>query len=96
MTNKMRYLSLLLAVFCLAVFSTPAFSATLKININTATKAELVKLKGVGPKYAAAIIAYREGENKFEHPEDIMLVKGIGKKIFEANKDIIVVKDDDK
>lgn len=62
-----------------------------KININTAVKEELMKLDGIGPKYADRIIEYREKVAPFKAPEDIMKVKGIGKKIYEANKDRIVV-----
>jgi competence ComEA-like helix-hairpin-helix protein len=62
------------------------------ININTAPVEELTKLKGVGPKYAQRIIDYREKVAPFSQPEDIMKVEGIGPKIFEANKDLIVVK----
>jgi len=62
-----------------------------KININTATVEELARLEKVGPKIAAKIIEYREGNGPFEKPEDIMKVKGIGEKIFEMNKDRIVV-----
>lgn len=61
-----------------------------KININTATAKELAKLKRIGPKYAERIIEYRE-QTPFEKPEDIMKVRGVGKKTFEANKDVIVV-----
>jgi competence protein ComEA len=62
-----------------------------KININTAGQEELVKLDKVGPKTADKIIAYREAKGPFEKPEDIVLVKGVGDKIFEMNKDRIVV-----
>jgi len=61
-----------------------------KININTATLKELVKLKRVGPKFAQRIIDHRS-ETPFETPEDIMKVPGIGKRTFEENKDVIVV-----
>ena len=63
-----------------------------KININTATVDQLIQLKGVGTKYAARIIEYREKNGPFEKPEDIMKVKGIGPKTFETNKDIITIK----
>ena len=62
-----------------------------KININTATVDQLIQLKGVGNKYAARIIEYREKNGLFEKPEDIMKVKGIGPKTFETNKDIITI-----
>ena len=83
---------LLLAVAFMAGMSNFAFATdTQKININTATVKELVKLKRIGPKYAERIIKYREENGPFKIPEDIMKVKGIGPKTFEANKDIITV-----
>ena len=45
----------------------------------------------VGEKYAQRIVEYREANGPFEKPEDIMKVKGIGSKVWEANKDRIVV-----
>jgi comEA protein len=61
------------------------------ININTATKDELVKLPGVGPSTAEKIIEYREKINGFKKIEDIMKVKGIGQKKFEKMKPYIFV-----
>ena len=87
---------LVLALF--AVVFVLSFSLTLyaasdgKININTAGVEELVKLERIGEKYAQRIIEYREKNGPFEKPEDIMKVKGIGSKIWELNKDRIVVK----
>ena len=63
-----------------------------KVNINTASKEILITLKYVGEKIADRIIAYRQAD-PFEVPEDIMKVKGIGPKVFEANKGVITVKD---
>ena len=63
-----------------------------KININTATVTELAKLKRVGKKFAERIVQYREINGPFAKAEDIMKVKGIGPKTYEANKDIITVK----
>ncbi|QKF64545.1 ComEA family DNA-binding protein [Campylobacter corcagiensis] len=40
------------------------------VNINTASKEELMTLKGIGEGKAKAIIEYRE-KNKFDKPEDI-------------------------
>jgi len=63
-----------------------------KININQADTKELCKLDGIGPKRAEDIIKYREANGPFQKTDEITLVKGVGKKIFEANKDKICVK----
>ncbi len=60
------------------------------ININTATKSELMLLENIGAKKADDIIAYRES-NPFKKPEDLMKVSGIGTKTFEKIKDFICV-----
>ena len=60
------------------------------ININIATKDELMQLKGIGDVKAEAIINYRSN-NKFEKISDIKNVKGIGDGTFEKIKDFISV-----
>ena len=62
-----------------------------KININKADAKTLTTLKGVGKDRAVKIIEYREKNGPFEKIEDLMKVKGIGKKIFEQNKNILSV-----
>lgn len=59
-----------------------------KININTADKATLEKLSGIGPIKAQAIIDGRP----YKFVEDVMRVSGIKGKTFEAIKDYIAVK----
>ncbi len=61
-----------------------------KININTATMEELHSLKGIGHTKAVAIMEYRK-KHPFKKIEDIMKIKGIGKKTFEKIKDDITV-----
>ncbi|WP_228584202.1 ComEA family DNA-binding protein [Campylobacter sputorum] len=69
------------------------------IDLNTASKDELMTLKGVGESKAEAIIEYRKA-NKFNSIEDIKKVKGIGDKIYKDNKNSMSVdkanKDKDK
>ena len=62
-----------------------------KVDINKADADTLVTLKGIGKDRALKIIEYREQNGPFQKPEDIMKVKGIGKKIFEQNKDFIII-----
>jgi comEA protein len=62
-----------------------------QININTATKEELMQLPGVGEKTALLIIEYRDDSSGFKTIEDIMEVKGIGPKKFEKMKKYLKV-----
>ena len=62
-----------------------------KINTNKATVPDLVKIKGIGQKYAERIVAYRDKNGPFKTIEDITNVKGIGPMKFEAIKDFITV-----
>lgn len=65
---------------------------TSKININTATQAQLETLPGIGPSTATKILAYRKETGKFSKVEDIKEVSGIGNAKFEKIKDYITVK----
>lgn len=60
------------------------------ININTASKEELMTLNSIGESKAEAIIKYRN-EKKFETTSDIKNVSGIGDALFEKIKEFITV-----
>ncbi len=53
------------------------------INLNKADKTELMKLPGIGVTIADAIIKYREENNGFDDIDQLLNVKGIGKKKLE-------------
>lgn len=61
-----------------------------KVNLNKATKEELMTLPGIGESKSEKIIQYRE-DNIFKKIDDIKNVNGIGEKTFESFKDLIDV-----
>ena len=62
-----------------------------KVNINTATKEELMSLPGVGESRAESIVKYREEVGAFRSIEDIMSVSGIKEGLFTKIKDLIKI-----
>ena len=62
------------------------------VNINSAEKQELEGLPGIGEATAERIIIYRDENGGFRKIEDLMKVKGIGKKKFDKLKELITVK----
>ncbi len=92
--KKLKTVSVIVLISWLFLsFCQPVMASSGKININTGTKKELITFKHVGDKIAERIIEYRKA-HPFEKPEDIMKVKGVGQKVFDANKQMITVKDE--
>ena len=54
-----------------------------KLNINTATKDELISLPGIGKAMAERIIFYRNEHGPFATVGELQHVKGIGRKKLE-------------
>ena len=63
-----------------------------KININEASRAQLMKLSGVGPGTADRIISYRQAHGPFRRTQDLEKVEGVGKGVLEKNEGRIAVK----
>ncbi len=68
-----------------------ATRALSKLNINTASLAELDTLPGIGPAIAQRIIDYRTQNGDFKTIEEIKKVRGIGDALFNQIKDLITV-----
>lgn len=50
------------------------------VNLNTATVEELMRLPGIGPKKAEAIVDLRQKRKGFQKIQDVLKVRGIGRK----------------
>jgi competence protein ComEA len=68
---------LLLSLFMSFAFSGISYAA---VDLNTATKAELEAVKGIGSAKADAILAYRKQHGAFNSVDDLGKVKGFGAK----------------
>jgi len=62
-----------------------------KVNLNTATAAQLETLPGIGPTYAQAIIAERQRRGGFRSTSELRAVRGIGDSRFAQLADLVTV-----
>ena len=60
-------------ILCLTIQTPPASA---RININTASAAELQRLPSIGPALAARIIEYRRKHGPFKRAQDLIIVRG--------------------
>jgi competence ComEA-like helix-hairpin-helix protein len=68
-----------------------AQSTSEPIDLNSATPEQILKLPGIGPKRASAIIELRK-QKPFKSVHDLRRIKGIGKKIIMRLAPFVVVK----
>ena len=57
------------------------------LNLNSATEEQLKNIPGIGPSKAKEILNYREKNHGFNSIDDLMKIKGFGKKTFEKLKE---------
>ncbi len=62
-----------------------------RINLNTATVEELVRIRGIGDTLARRIVEYRDQHGPFRSVDDLLQVKGIGEKKLEAMRPFVTV-----
>lgn len=62
-----------------------------KVNLNTATKEQLMTLSGIGEAKAESILSYRKEHGSFTSIEDIMKISGIKESLFQKIKEYITI-----
>jgi comEA protein len=92
--HKLRVRLFLLLPFCF-VFATTS-EATKKpplkpININTANSEELQQVPGIGPATADKILQMRKSYGAFKSVDDLLSIRGIGKKRLEKMRKYLTV-----
>ncbi len=61
------------------------------LDVNTATKEQLMTVPGIGEAYADRIITYRDENGPFEYIEDLLNIQGIGEKRLESFSEYLAV-----
>ena len=89
----MRLIQVMMSLFVIMFMAAGSAWSGETVNINTATVTELQKVDGIGKKIAAEIVAYREEHGSFNSVDELIRVKGIGKKRLEKIKDRFSVED---
>ena len=70
----------------------PCLALAGPVNVNTADAETISEaLEGVGLSKARAIVEYRQKHGPFKSPDDLSLVKGIGERTVELNRENIRV-----
>jgi len=77
--------------FCLIASANQKKGPLRQVNINTATRTELVQIPKIGEKTAEQIVEFRKINGPYKRIEEIMNIKGIGEKTFLSIKPYITV-----
>ena len=98
MTHGRWIMAVALVAWCLAAggaLAAPpgkAASKETRVNLNEASRSELMKLEGIGPNIADRIIAHRQANGPFKRVKDLEKVDGVTKAMVERNADRLSVK----
>ncbi len=89
--NRSHFTISILALMLIVSLSGMGFAADGQVDLNTSTAKELQQLPGIGKGLAQRIVDYRTANGPFKTVEDLIKVKGIGKKTFAKMQDRLTV-----
>lgn len=89
--NRSHFTISIMALMLIVSLSGMGFAADGQVDLNTSTAKELQQLPGIGKGLAKRIIDYRTANGPFKTVEDVIKVKGIGKKMFARMQDRLTV-----
>lgn len=76
---------------CAAQGTAAAGTASVPLDLNNATEADLVNLPGVGPAKAKAILAFREAKGRFHSVSQLLRIKGFGRATVARLRPLVMV-----
>jgi competence protein ComEA len=74
-----------------AVRAAAAPAPVARVDVNRATLSELADLPGIGPKLAQRVIDYRRANGQFKNIDDLLFVKGIGRKKLDRMRNLVTI-----
>ena len=89
--SRSSFMLSLLALMLVVSFSGTAFANEGKVDLNATTTKELQQLPGIGKGLAKRIVEYRTTNGPFKSVEEVVKVKGIGKKTFAKMKERLMI-----
>src|SRR5713101_1478989 len=85
-----------LCLSCFLLFATPAIAKkhppAQPLDINSATAEQLQQVPGIGPKTAGVIVHMRETSGPFRRVDDLLAIRGIGKKKYRMMRPYLTVR----
>lgn len=90
-SNRSHFTISVLALMLIVSFAGLGFAGDGQVDLNTSTAKELQQLPGIGKGLSKRIVEYRTANGPFKTVEELMKVKGIGKKTFAKMQDRLTV-----
>ena len=81
----------LMLIVSFSSFSGMAFASEGKVDLNATTPKQLQQLPGIGEELAKRILEYRTTNGPFKTVEELVKIKGIGKKTFAKMKERLMI-----